>query len=495
MTSFRGRSIKMLGAGSAILFASLGCYLTLIDPGLERFGGEAGGRWRHARDRAASLAIRFPFTLQYAREVGRCRDRRLARLSESQLHHHAAWAAAFLLMLMANVLMIYRAGPAAVVRTGDRARRPQQRALFHQMVSEIPAREVRKLRRALSGSLNIARNVNENIRQGRHDDERRVRQTRHRLPLHHRVPRVYLITDNVLLATGVAIAGAVAQVIYAHLKGQQLGFMTYASLALVIVLGGATLLTSDPRFVLAKPAIAHFAIGAIMLKRGWMLRYMPPIVIGDHSGIRHPGGLCLGRADVRARRRHHRDRADRRHETVGDLCVGGGDRCENRGLCRAICRVSHAGHEAGFAPSAPDRYRDGWAWAARCAIPPPEPIRLPEPFRFCEQECEETKMAVDGNWNIIMSTPMGDRNATLTLKNSGGALTGTQAAEGNSTEIFDGTANGDDVAWKVSITNPMPLTLEFTGKVVRRQHLRRNGHRPDGQFSVQGDEGVNGYRC
>lgn len=89
---------------------------------------------------------------------------------------------------------------------------------------------------------------------------------------------VYLITDNVLLATGVAIAGAIAQVIYARIKGEQLGFMTYASLALVIVLGSATLLTNDPRFVLAKPAIAHFAIGAIMLKRGWMLRYMPPIV-------------------------------------------------------------------------------------------------------------------------------------------------------------------------------------------------------------------------
>jgi intracellular septation protein A len=54
--------------------------------------------------------------------------------------------------------------------------------------------------------------------------------------------------------------------------------MTYASLALVIVLGSATLLTNDPRFVLAKPSIAHFAIGAIMLKRGWMLRYVPPIV-------------------------------------------------------------------------------------------------------------------------------------------------------------------------------------------------------------------------
>src|ERR1700742_2102968 len=89
---------------------------------------------------------------------------------------------------------------------------------------------------------------------------------------------VYLITDNVLLATGVAIAGAIAQVIHARIKGLQLGFMTYASLALVIVLGSATLLTDDPRFVLAKPSIAHFAIGAIMLKRGWMLRYVPPIV-------------------------------------------------------------------------------------------------------------------------------------------------------------------------------------------------------------------------
>ena len=97
--------------------------------------------------------------------------------------------------------------------------------------------------------------------------------------------------------------------------------MTYASLALVIVLGSATLLTNDPRFVLAKPSIAHFAIGAIMLKRGWMLRYMPPIVtetIPEYVTVRR---LRLGGADVRARRRHHRGRADRRHEAVGVLCV------------------------------------------------------------------------------------------------------------------------------------------------------------------------------
>jgi len=32
-----------------------------------------------------------------------------------------------------------------------------------------------------------------------------------------------------------------------------------------------------------------------------------------------------------------------------------------------------------------DRGHARWAWAVRCAIPPPEPTRIPEPFRFCEE--------------------------------------------------------------------------------------------------------------
>ena len=31
-------------------------------------------------------------------------------------------------------------------------------------------------------------------------------------------------------------------------------------------------------------------------------------------------------------------------------------------------------------------------------------------------------MAVDGNWNLTMTTPMGERQATLTLKEAGGTL-------------------------------------------------------------------------
>ena len=95
-------------------------------------------------------------------------------------------------------------------------------------------------------------------------------------------------------------------------------------------------------------------------------------------------------------------------------------------------------------------------------------------------------MAVDGNWNLTMSTPMGERKATLSLKSSGGTLTGTQGAEGNSTEIFDGTISGDDVTWNISITNPMPLTLNFTGKVSGDSMSGEVGIGPMGSFPFTG---------
>ena len=95
-------------------------------------------------------------------------------------------------------------------------------------------------------------------------------------------------------------------------------------------------------------------------------------------------------------------------------------------------------------------------------------------------------MAVDGNWNLTMATPMGERNATLSLKSAGGTLMGTQGAEGNSAEIFDGTVNGEDVAWKVAITNPMQLTLAFTGKVSGDSIAGEMGIGPMGNFPFTG---------
>jgi hypothetical protein len=95
-------------------------------------------------------------------------------------------------------------------------------------------------------------------------------------------------------------------------------------------------------------------------------------------------------------------------------------------------------------------------------------------------------MAVDGNWNLVMSTPMGERKASLSIKAAGGTLTGTQGADGNSTEIFDGTVSGDNVAWKVSITNPMPLTLSFTGAVSGDSMSGEMGIGPMGSFPFTG---------
>ena len=95
-------------------------------------------------------------------------------------------------------------------------------------------------------------------------------------------------------------------------------------------------------------------------------------------------------------------------------------------------------------------------------------------------------MAVDGNWNLTMTTPMGERQATLSLKAAGGTLTGTQGAEGNTAEIFDGTISGDNVSWKVSITNPMPLTLEFTGTVAGDKISGEMGIGPMGSFPFTG---------
>jgi intracellular septation protein A len=103
---------------------------------------------------------------------------------------------------------------------------------------------------------------------------------------------VYLATDNILIATGVGIAGAIGQYIFARVRGQKLDLMTLASVGLVVVLGSATLLTNDPRFVLVKPSIAHFAIGSIMLRRNWMQRYMPPIVQQYGADLILAAGYC-----------------------------------------------------------------------------------------------------------------------------------------------------------------------------------------------------------
>ena len=270
----RGRSIKMLGAGSAIVFLALGALSHAGRFRLEQFGSETGGRCRHARD-LAGLACDPPAVhAAICARSGRCRDGASCPASAGELYHHLGVDGAFLLMMLANAADDLCAGPAAVVRTCDRFAARNSALYFTKW---YPERQRAKFAASAAHGAPI-----EIVMRKPTSRESTMKDVFAKLLTDFLSTIVFLVmylaTDNVVLATSVAIAGAVAQVIYSRVKGQPLGFMTYASLALVIVLGSATLLTNDPRFVLAKPSIAHFAIGAIMLKRGWMLRYMPPIV-------------------------------------------------------------------------------------------------------------------------------------------------------------------------------------------------------------------------
>ena len=76
-------------------------------------------------------------------------------------------------------------------------------------------------------------------------------------------------------------------------------------------------------------------------------------------------------------------------------------------------------------------------------------------------------MSADGSWTINMQTPMGAQTGTLELKEDGSTLAGTMtaAAAPEPMEITDGTVDGDTLTWKAALTQPMPITLEFTAKV------------------------------
>lgn len=87
------------------------------------------------------------------------------------------------------------------------------------------------------------------------------------------------LTHDVMLATGVAMAVGAAQIAWLKIKGRPIAALQWMSLVLVVSMGAATLLTHDVRFVMFKPTIVYLVIGVVMLQRGWMNRYMPPVVL------------------------------------------------------------------------------------------------------------------------------------------------------------------------------------------------------------------------
>lgn len=103
----RGRSIKILGAGSAVLFAALGLYLLVVHP-----------TWSNSAVRLAvdtgiflislgSMLVRRPFTLQYAVEAVPAETAAMPGFLRANYIISGAWTAATLLMMASNVAMLY----------------------------------------------------------------------------------------------------------------------------------------------------------------------------------------------------------------------------------------------------------------------------------------------------------------------------------------------------------------------------------------------------
>jgi intracellular septation protein len=90
---------------------------------------------------------------------------------------------------------------------------------------------------------------------------------------------LYLLTHNIALSVVLGMALGTAQIGWQLARRKPIDTMQWMSLFLVLGAGAVTLITDDPRFMMIKPSVIYIIVGVVMLKRGWMNRYMPPIAI------------------------------------------------------------------------------------------------------------------------------------------------------------------------------------------------------------------------
>jgi hypothetical protein len=103
----RGRSIKILGSGSVIVFAAVGLYVSLVDPTVGtpavKFAVDTG----IFLISLLSIVIRRPFTLQYAREAVDAETAKLPGFLHANYLITWAWTGAALLMMIGNIALLY----------------------------------------------------------------------------------------------------------------------------------------------------------------------------------------------------------------------------------------------------------------------------------------------------------------------------------------------------------------------------------------------------
>lgn len=70
---------------------------------------------------------------------------------------------------------------------------------------------------------------------------------------------------DIYVATAVAIAATLAQIAWVRLRGGKVTNLQWASLAIILVFGGATLLLRDETFIKWKPTVLYWLSGGLFL--------------------------------------------------------------------------------------------------------------------------------------------------------------------------------------------------------------------------------------
>ena len=71
---------------------------------------------------------------------------------------------------------------------------------------------------------------------------------------------------------------------------------------------------------------------------------------------------------------------------------------------------------------------------------------------------------IDGNWDVVIDSPMGKQSLYVDIKEDAGKIVGTARANGQviNPEILDGELEGNVASWKVKVKKPVPLTMKLT---------------------------------
>lgn len=106
----RGRSVKLLSAGSAAVFVALAWYCGIVEPGMSATAIRIAVDGGILVIALGSMLAGFPFTLQYAVESVPAETAAMPGFLRANQVITGAWAVATALMMAANIMMIFVPG-------------------------------------------------------------------------------------------------------------------------------------------------------------------------------------------------------------------------------------------------------------------------------------------------------------------------------------------------------------------------------------------------